>query len=122
MLHSNEIDKCEICRRPVWKDNYYIVESKYYCSDNCHKKAVKKYNKENILTKNLNINHIKNEYFRMQSISELRKEKKELYAECDLEPEDNDKNNPELGKEVSNLIIDSISAKLSILNKFSEIN
>ena len=31
-------------------------------------------------------------------------------------------NNPELGKEVSNLIIDSISAKLSILNKFSEIN
>ena len=31
-------------------------------------------------------------------------------------------NNPELGKEVSDLIIDSISAKLSILNKFSEIN
>ena len=29
-------------------------------------------------------------------------------------------NNPELGMEVSNLLIDSIGAKLSILNKIAE--
>ena len=29
-------------------------------------------------------------------------------------------NNPEMGKKISNLLIDSIEAKLSILNKFSE--
>ena len=30
------------------------------------------------------------------------------------------KNNPEIGQKISNLLIDSIEAKLSILNKFQE--
>ena len=83
LLESNNEDKCNQCHRPVWKDNYYIIHSKYYCSEKCKIIAVKKYLKKNINIKNVNIKHIQNEYFRNDSptknLKELRKEVRELY-------------------------------------------
>lgn len=83
LLESNNEDKCSQCHRPVWKDNYYIIHSKYYCSEKCKIIAVKKYLKKNINIKNVNIKHIQNEYFRNDSptknLKELRKEVRELY-------------------------------------------
>jgi len=83
LLESNNEDKCNQCQRPVWKDNYYIIHSKYYCSEKCKIIAVKKYLKKNNKIKNVNIKHIQNEYFTNYSpskkIKELRKEVRELY-------------------------------------------
>ena len=83
LLESNNEDKCNQCHRPVWKDNYYIIHSKYYCSEKCKIIAVKKYLKKNINIKNVNIKHIQNEYFRNDSptknLKELRKEVRELF-------------------------------------------
>ena len=83
LLEPNNEDKCNQCQRPVWKDNYYIIQSKNYCSEKCKKIAVKKYLKKNSNIKNVNIKHIQNEYFRNDSptknLQELRKEVKELY-------------------------------------------
>jgi len=83
LLEPNNEDKCNQCQRPVWKDNYYIIHSKNYCSEKCKKIAVKKYLKKNSKIKNVNIKHIQNEYFRNDSptknLQELRKEVKELY-------------------------------------------
>lgn len=83
LLESNNEDKCNQCQRPVWKDNYYIIHSKYYCSEKCKIIAVKKYLKKNNNIKNVNIKHIQNEYFTNYSpskkIKELRKEVRELY-------------------------------------------
>ena len=83
LLEPNNEDKCNQCQRPVWKDNYYIIQSKNYCSEKCKKIAVKKYLKKNSKIKNVNIKHIQNEYFRNDSptknLQELRKEVKELY-------------------------------------------
>ena len=83
LLEPNNEDKCNQCQRPVWKDNYYIIHSKNFCSEKCKKIAVKKYLKKNSNIKNVNIKHIQNEYFRNDSptknLQELRKEVKELY-------------------------------------------
>ena len=83
LLEANNEDNCNHCHRPVWKDNYYIIDSKYYCSEKCKIIAVKKYLKKNINIKNVNVKHIQNEYFRKDSpsknIQELRKEVRELY-------------------------------------------
>ncbi len=35
LLKSNEKDTCDYCYRPVWIDNYYKINNKYYCSDFC---------------------------------------------------------------------------------------
>ena len=44
LLKSNSRDSCDICKRPVWKDNYYKINNKYYCSEICKNKIIKKLN------------------------------------------------------------------------------
>jgi endogenous inhibitor of DNA gyrase (YacG/DUF329 family) len=89
LLEPNNEDKCNQCQRPVWKDNYYIIHSKNYCSEKCKKIAVKNYLKKNSNIKNVNIKHIQNEYFRNDSptknLQELRKEVKELYNDFEFD-------------------------------------
>ena len=46
-LYSNEKDACDYCKRPVWKDNYYQIKGKNYCSEWC----------KNYIIKELNIPH-----------------------------------------------------------------
>ena len=86
-LESNEEDECNECHRPVWKDNYYVIDSKNYCSERCKLIAVKKYLKKNSKIKNVNIKHIQNENFRndtpTKNLKELRKEVKQLYKELE---------------------------------------
>ena len=41
LLQSNNDDKCNQCQRPVWKDNYYKIDSLFYCSERCKKRPLK---------------------------------------------------------------------------------
>ena len=43
-LKSNTKDSCNNCKYPVWKDNYYIINNKYYCSEICKNKIIKQLN------------------------------------------------------------------------------
>ena len=89
LLQSNEEDKCNECQRPVWKDNYYKIDSLFYCSERCKKKVVKNHLKKFNTLQNINIRHIENEYFKndspMKNLKELRKEVKEFYQDFDID-------------------------------------
>ena len=41
LLSANIKDTCGCCKRPVWKDNYYKINQKYYCSEICKNKIIK---------------------------------------------------------------------------------
>ena len=40
LLHANKKDICGYCKRPVWKDNYYKINNKYYCSEICKNEII----------------------------------------------------------------------------------
>ena len=40
LLNSNEQDSCDYCHRPVWRDSYYKVNNKFYCSEICKDKII----------------------------------------------------------------------------------
>jgi endogenous inhibitor of DNA gyrase (YacG/DUF329 family) len=46
LLKANINDACSYCGRPVWKDNYYEIDQKFYCSEKCkniiQKRLIKK--------------------------------------------------------------------------------
>jgi len=89
LLVSNEEDKCDQCQRPVWKDNYYIFNSKYYCCEKCKLTAVKRFLKRNSNLTSVNIEHIQSEHLKNDTptvgLQELRKEVKELYDDFEFE-------------------------------------
>ena len=58
LLTSNKHDACDYCKRPVWKDNYYILNNKYYCREKC-KNEIKRRSK----ISEKNIQHIKQNVF-----------------------------------------------------------
>lgn len=43
-LYSNEKDACDYCKRPVWKDNYYQIKGKNYCSEWCKNYIIEELN------------------------------------------------------------------------------
>ena len=43
-LYSNEKDACDYCQRPVWKDNYYQINGKNYCSEWCKNYIIEELN------------------------------------------------------------------------------
>ena len=47
LLKSNSRDACDCCKHPVWKDNYYKIYNKCYCSEICKNKMLKKLNLSN---------------------------------------------------------------------------
>ena len=89
LLQSNNDDKCNQCQRPVWKDNYYKIDSLFYCSERCKKKAVKNHLKKFNTIQDLDIRHVENEFFKndspMKNLKELRKEVKEFYKDFDID-------------------------------------
>ena len=40
LLNSNEQDSCDYCHRPVWRDSYYKVNNKFYCTEMCKDKII----------------------------------------------------------------------------------
>ena len=58
LLTSNKSDACDYCKKPVWKDNYYILNNKYYCREKC-KNEMKRRSK----FPEKNIRHIKQNIF-----------------------------------------------------------
>ena len=40
LLNSNEQDSCDYCHRPVWRDSYYKVNNKFYCTEICKDKII----------------------------------------------------------------------------------
>ena len=89
LLQAIEEDKCNECQRPVWKDNYYKIDSLFYCSEKCKKKVVKNHLKKFNTIQDVIIKHIENEYFKndspMKNLKELRKEVKEFYKDFDID-------------------------------------
>ena len=89
LLQAISEDKCNICQRPVWKDNYYKIDTLFYCSEKCKKKAVKNYLKKYNTVQDLNIRHIENEFFRndspIKNLKDLRKEVKQFYKDFDID-------------------------------------
>ena len=71
LLNSNEKDSCDYCHRPVWRDSYYIVNNKFYCTEICKDKIISElkipydsksiqYFQENIFFNDNNIDCISN--------------------------------------------------------------
>ena len=89
LLQAIEEDKCNECQRPVWKDNYYIIDSKLYCSEKCKKKVVKNHLKKFNTIHDICIKHFENQFFKndspMKNLKELRKEVKEFYKDFDID-------------------------------------
>jgi len=40
LLNSNEQDSCDYCHRPVWRDSYYKINNKFYCTEMCKDKII----------------------------------------------------------------------------------
>ena len=71
LLNSNEKDSCDYCHRPVWRDSYYKVNNKFYCTEICKDKIISdlkipydsksiQYFQENIFFNDNNKNSISN--------------------------------------------------------------
>ena len=58
LLAANKSDACDYCKRPVWKDNYYVLNNKYYCREKC-KNQIQRRSK----LQEKNIQHIKQNVF-----------------------------------------------------------
>ena len=100
LLKSNSKDSCDYCRRPVWKDNYYKINNKNYCSEICKSKIIKKLNIPNnsksIINYHENIFLDNNDNMILKTSKELREEVLKFYKDfkfdiIDIE-DDNNKN------------------------------
>ena len=122
LLVSNEEDKCDNCQRPVWKDNYYIFNSKNFCSEKCKNTAVKRFLKQNSSLTGVNIKHVQNEYFKndspMKNLQELRKEVKELYNDFEFEENCSANNVPNSSEKKTNQNSEAIKS----IKKSKELN
>ena len=78
LLKSNSKDSCDCCKRPVWKDNYYKINNKYYCSEICKNKIIKKLN---LLNDSKAIQHIQDIIFSDNNDSIVLKNSKQLREE-----------------------------------------
>ena len=41
LLKSNSRDACDCCKYPVWRDNYFKINNRFYCSEFCKDKIIK---------------------------------------------------------------------------------
>ena len=84
LLIASNNDKCHECLRPVWKDNYYVIENDFFCSFKCKEKTRKKLIKERC---HLTVKHCQDErYYNItpqKEINELRKEALEIFNELE---------------------------------------
>ena len=85
LLKSNEKDSCDYCYRPVWRDNYYKINNKYYCSEICKNIIIKELNIPNdsksILHFQENIFSNNNENILLKNSKQLREEVLKFYKD-----------------------------------------
>ena len=82
LLKANQKDSCDYCKRPVWKDNYYKINDKVYCSDICKELILEELNLPKDSDK---INHFNDKSFtninpiNLKSTKQLREEVLKVY-------------------------------------------
>ena len=82
LLQATDKDSCYYCQRPVWRDNYYIIKDKYFCSKYCKDMMIEQFN---IIDNSENVKNINENYFSntkpllLNNTKKLRKEVLELY-------------------------------------------
>ena len=93
LLKSNTRDACGYCKRPVWKDNYYKLKNKYYCSELCVDKII---NEMNIAKDSKSIKYFhenifnNNDKFILKNSNQLREEVLRFYKDFQFDKIDND--------------------------------
>jgi hypothetical protein len=97
LLKSNTRDACSYCKRPVWKDNYYRFNNRYYCSELCIDKILNEMNttqdSKSIQYFHENIFNNKNNYI-LKSSNQLREEVLRFYKDFQFDKiDDNDYKN-----------------------------
>ena len=97
LLKSNSKDSCDCCKRPVWKDNYFKINNKYYCSEICKNKIIKKLN---IPYDSKTIQHIQDNIFSdnndnivLKNSKQLREEVLKFYKDFQFDTINDDSNN-----------------------------
>ena len=92
LLESIKTDQCNYCQRPVWSDNYYKIENKYFCSTYCKDMAVNQVNKMDNYN---NIQHFNENYFSntkpliLKNTEKLRNEVLKFYKDFKFEANEN---------------------------------
>ena len=93
LLKSNTRDACGYCKRPVWKDNYYKLKNRYYCSELCIDKII---NEMNITKNSKSIKYFhenifnNNDKFILKNSNQLREEVLRFYKDFQFDKMDND--------------------------------
>lgn len=94
LLKSNNRDACSYCKRPVWKDNYYKLKNKYYCSEICIDKII---NEMNITQDSNSIQYFhenifkENDNYILKHSNQLREEVLRFYKDFQFDKiDDND--------------------------------
>ena len=115
LLKSNSKDSCDYCKRPVWKDNYFKINNKNYCSEICKNKIIKKLNIPNnsksIINIHENIFLDNNDNIILKNSQQLREEVLKFYKDFHFDiinnEDDNNKN------EIQNLNIDNYLSNIN---------
>lgn len=88
LLNSNEHDSCGYCHRPVWRDSYYKVNNKFYCTEICKDKIISElkipYNSKSIqyIEENIFFNDINADSFSdINNSKQLREEVLKFYKD-----------------------------------------
>jgi hypothetical protein len=93
LLKSNTRDACGYCKRPVWKDNYYKLKNRYYCSELCIDKII---NEMNITKNSKSIKYFhenifnNNDKYILKNSNQLREEVLRFYKDFQFDKMDND--------------------------------
>ena len=89
LLNTNEKDKCDYCYRPVWKDSYYKIKNKYYCSEVCKNEKIKKLNipKESKLIQYFHVDIFNNNNckYNLKKSRQLRMEVLKFYKDFEFD-------------------------------------
>jgi len=93
LLKSNTRDACGYCKRPVWKDSYYKLKNRYYCSELCIDKIL---NEMNITQDSKSIQYFhenifnNNDKYILKNSNQLREEVLRFYKDFQFDKNDYD--------------------------------
>ncbi len=92
LLKANNNDACSYCGRPVWKDEYYEIDKKFFCSEKCKNITQKSLIKKKGV-KYVKCRHFKEEKYYNESPKNKKFEKEEKMSEDENISNDSMENN-----------------------------